>query len=150
MPSYPMPRVNNPLPAPTPPPSQRETNVDRMSEPHIGTHLYPPTPRAPYPNNPDPDPARADKPKRVSINIVTLNMNGFTAPASQMTGIDKWSAVNQTISTHKIAILALQETHLDPALLNDIETCFGKRLLIINSQDPMLKWCTHVHHKARW
>lgn len=63
-------------------------------------------------------------------------MNGFTTPASQMTGIDKWSAVNRTISTHKIAILALQETHLDPALLNDIETCFGKRLLIINSQDP--------------
>ena len=63
-------------------------------------------------------------------------MNGFTAPASKMTGIDKWSAVNRTISTHKIAILALQETHLDPALLHDIETCFGKRLLIINSQDP--------------
>ena len=136
MPSYPMPRVNNLLPAPTLPLSQREPNAARMNEPHTSTHQYPPTPRAPHPNNPDPDPTRADKPKRASINIATLNMNGFTAPASKMTGIDKWSAVNRTISTHKIAILALQETHLDPALLHDIETCFGKRLLIINSQDP--------------
>jgi len=52
-----------------------------------------------------------------------------------MTGIKKWSTVNKTISEHKIAILALQETHLDQALLHDINTCFGKRLMVLNFQD---------------
>ena len=73
---------------------------------------------------------------RATINVATLNMNGFTAQSNHMTGIEKWSAVNRTISEHKIAILALQETHLDGALLQDIDTCFGKRLKVLNSQNP--------------
>ena len=73
---------------------------------------------------------------RATINIATLNMNGFTAQSSRMTGIEKWSAVNRTMSDHKIAILALQETHLDQTLLQDVETCFGRRLMIVTSQNP--------------
>lgn len=40
------------------------------------------------------------------------------------------------ISDHKIAILALQEMHLDPVLMHNIDVCFGRRLIILNSQDP--------------
>ena len=50
---------------------------------------------------------------RANINVMTLNINGLTAPASGMTFLEKWSMVNQTLNKHKIAVLALQETHLD-------------------------------------
>lgn len=106
----------------------------RPNEPYLGTNQYLPTPRATDQTRHTEN--HKNKPMRASINIATLNMNGFTAPASQMTGIEKWSAVNHTISDYKIAILALQETHLDAALLRDIDACFGKRLSVINSQDP--------------
>lgn len=128
-----MPRVTT-SPAPALPPSQREPNAARPNEPYLGTNQYLPTPRATDQTRHTKN--HKNKPMRASINIATLNMNGFTAPASQMTGIEKWSAVNRTISDYKIAILALQETHLDAALLRDIDACFGKRLSVINSQDP--------------
>ena len=71
------------------------------------------------------------------INIIaTLNMNSFSAQSNHMTGIEKWSAVHHTINDHKIAILSLQETHLNPSLLSDIHKCFGKRLTVLNSQNP--------------
>ena len=68
--------------------------------------------------------------------IATLNVNSYTAPSSNMTGIDKWSAINRTINKNRIAILALQETHLDPTRLQDVISCFGRRLEIITSQHP--------------
>ena len=73
---------------------------------------------------------------RANITIATLNINGYMAPSNNMTGIDTWLAINHTISDNKIAILALQETHLDHTLLQDVTACFGKRLEIINSQHP--------------
>ena len=114
--------------------------MDRNNGPPPGTHQYRPIPRDV--DTPNLAPAPNEKPMRASINIATLNMNGFTAPACHMTGIEKWSAVNRTISDHKIAILALQETHLDPALLHDIDMCFGRRLIVLNSQDPNNPWAT--------
>ena len=63
-------------------------------------------------------------------------MNGFTAPNSNLLGIKKWSTDYQTINCHKIAILTLQETHLDDTLLMSVHECFGKRLLVINSKHP--------------
>lgn len=78
------------------------------------------------------------QPKRLKANIVfvTLNVNGYAAPTSNMSGIDKWSTINRTISEHQIAILALQETHLDQTLLQDVQTCFRRRLEILTSQHP--------------
>lgn len=63
-------------------------------------------------------------------------MNGYAAPARNMNGIEKWSAVYQTMKENKLAVLALQETHLDDNLLMSIEECFGKRLSVINSKLP--------------
>ena len=131
MPRPRMPQDNTP-PSPLAPLRQRVHNADHDNGLPPGTHQYRPTPGATTstintPNN---------KPKRASINIATLNMNGFAAPANKMTGLEKWLTVNRTISKHKIAILALQETHLDHTLLQNIDKCFGKRLKVLNSQDP--------------
>ena len=73
---------------------------------------------------------------KANITIATLNINGYAAPASHMSGIDKWSAINRTMNENRIAILALQETHLDPPLLQDVTACFGRRLEIVLSQHP--------------
>lgn len=40
-------------------------------------------------------------------------MNGLLAPMHNMAYTEKWSMINQTLNQHKIAILAIQETHLD-------------------------------------
>ena len=64
--------------------------------------------------------------KRANINIATLNINGATAPSRNMNLIEKWSMINRTIRTSKIAILALQETHLDEERASDIHRCFRK------------------------
>ena len=61
-------------------------------------------------------------------------MNGFAAPNRNMSSIEKWSTVYQTINDHKIVVLALQETHLDNNLLTSVHKCFGKRLSIVNSK----------------
>lgn len=53
-----------------------------------------------------------------------------------MSGIDKWSAINQTMNKKRIAILALQEMHLDLACLHDVVSCFRRRLEIVISQHP--------------
>ena len=50
-----------------------------------------------------------------------------------MMGIEKWSAIYQTMKENKLAILTLQETHLDNTQLLSLNDCFGKRLTIINS-----------------
>ncbi|KAF8494744.1 Endonuclease/exonuclease/phosphatase, partial [Russula emetica] len=63
-------------------------------------------------------------------------MNGYSAPMSSLSGIEKWSTVTRTMNKHKIAILAIQETHLDPSRLNDILSLFGHKVHIIASYDP--------------
>ena len=63
-------------------------------------------------------------------------MNGATAPSERMSCIDKWAMINHTIYNKKIAILALQETHLDQQLLEQVNNCFSKKLEIINSKLP--------------
>lgn len=83
------------------------------------------------------DPNKHAQPKkRANICIATLNVNGASAPTQNMNHINKWSIINSTIRTERIAILALQETHLDEERLEDINRCFGKNFDIINSSTP--------------
>ena len=63
-------------------------------------------------------------------------MNGATAPSENMSCIEKWAMVNRTILNKRIAILAVQETYLDQARLDQVLSCFGKNLIIINSPLP--------------
>ncbi len=74
--------------------------------------------------------------RRANICIAMLNMNGAAAPSERMDHIDKWSTVNSMIRNNKIAILALQETHLDQNKLDDVKRCFGRNLDIHNSSNP--------------
>jgi exonuclease III len=92
----------------------------------------------PTTNQPTPGENRErNAPKRkANLNIVTLNLNGAAAPTQRMDHIDKWTTINNTIRTEKIAILALQETHLDEERINDINHCFSKNFDVFNSSDP--------------
>ena len=113
------------------PPSQREQNERRAYGAPLGTHRYPPTQGVNTAN---------DMPKhqnlKANIKVASLNVNGYAAPAKNMSGIEKWSTIYQTMKENKLAILAIQESHLDTALIHSINECFGKRLEIINSQHP--------------
>ncbi|KAF8262701.1 hypothetical protein EI94DRAFT_1773126 [Lactarius quietus] len=51
-----------------------------------------------------------------------------------MTGIEKWSAIYQSMKENKLEILAVQETHLNDDLIHSINECFRKRITVINSQ----------------
>ena len=115
-----VPREHNPPTATPPFPHQRnEEQEDGRAQPR------------PQYNNPN----RTCK-KKANINIATLNMNGATAPSHNMNLTEKWSMVNHTIRKHKIAILALQETHLDERRASDIHTCFQKSFDLHYSSDP--------------
>ena len=63
-------------------------------------------------------------------------MCGSSAPTNNMNTIDKWTMINHTIRKNKIAILALQETHLDDNLVESIKRCFGKNFDLLYSSDP--------------
>jgi hypothetical protein len=47
----------------------------------------------------------------VNVNIATLNMRGSTT--RDMSLLQKWSYISQTMYRRKIVILALQESYLD-------------------------------------
>ena len=72
---------------------------------------------------------------RASINIATLNVNGL---AAQNDGSPnrKWKWINSTLNENKIAILALQETHLDDMTIECLHTMYSHKMEIIYSADP--------------
>ena len=74
--------------------------------------------------------------KKANINIATLNVKGATAPSHNMNLTEKWSTINHTIRTNKIAILALQETHLDEELASEINRCFHRSFDLHYSYNP--------------
>ncbi|KAI0302474.1 Endonuclease/exonuclease/phosphatase [Russula brevipes] len=61
----------------------------------------------------------------------TSRANGRNIPTAE-----KWQSLGNTIHRHKLAILAVQETHLDQDKLNLIRTQYNKNLEIIGSADP--------------
>ena len=80
--------------------------------------------------------AEPQRKKRANVNIATLNINGASAPTANLNFVDKWSRINSTIKQNRIAILALQETHLDEERVQTIERCFGKSFQLFHSNDP--------------
>ena len=101
----------------------------------LDAHQRPPTPGEAAEDE-IPAPPETHNRLRANINIATLNMNGLTAPTQGLTAKGKWSMINQTLNEYKIAILALQETHLDQSALDTIRGCFSKKMEIYNSEDP--------------
>ena len=51
-------------------------------------------------------------------------------------GTDKWLHINQLVRDDKIAILALQETHLDQEQTDNVNSMFQDTLHVIASADP--------------
>lgn len=118
--------------APSSPPGQRNYSEARAYGAPLGTHRYPP-----LPGDTQPTPIKTkNKSLKANINVATLNVNGYAAPSQSMTGIEKWSTIYQTMKENRIAILALQETHLDGNLLHSVNECFGSRITIVNSELP--------------
>ena len=86
--------------------------------------------------NPNQNQNQPKRRMRANINIATLNMNGLTAPRHHMSYTEKWALVNQTLNEHKIAILALQETHLDQETADLLRTRYQNKMEILTSADP--------------
>jgi exonuclease III len=61
-------------------------------------------------------------------------MRGATARNQSL--VQKWSTVNSTLNKFKIAILALQETHLDQPAVDTLHSKFGKKMEILFSPTP--------------
>src|SRR5260221_260996 len=75
------------------------------------------------------------KRKKANITIATLNMRGSSTPTLHMTSLEKWTRINYMIRKNKIAILALQETHLNAEMVESIKRCFGKNFELLYSSD---------------
>ena len=73
---------------------------------------------------------------KANINMATLNVNGLSAPTSGMNFIQKWSMINATLNEHKLAMLAIQESHLDQDTVDLLRQRFGDKMEIIFSADP--------------
>ncbi|KZV97012.1 DNase I-like protein [Exidia glandulosa HHB12029] len=112
----------------TPEPQTRERTPTQ-----IGTQYRP------YPSLPRTSPAntrrtQASKKRTLAHLLVSSeNMRGRGHPT--IAGSTKWAKLVNAIRTEKIGIMAIQETHLLPRHLQEIEQIYTD-LLVINSADP--------------
>ncbi|PPQ77059.1 hypothetical protein CVT24_009763 [Panaeolus cyanescens] len=67
---------------------------------------------------------------RANMNIFTFNMNGGGTQAMD----EKWNHINQIVRENRMAIGAIQETHLSPEQQEELQTRFP-RLRLFNSQE---------------
>ena len=72
--------------------------------------------------------------RRNNIKVGSLNINGLRTSTENNSEFRKWTEVNTTMKKERIAILAVQETHLDEPSMQEIHRAFGKRMEIHNSQ----------------
>ncbi|KAA1476633.1 DNase I-like protein, partial [Dentipellis sp. KUC8613] len=63
-------------------------------------------------------------------------MKGRASTTINNTPIAKWSEIQYTMKSQSIAILALQETHLDTPHLSQIDALYARRLRVFNTSDP--------------
>jgi exonuclease III len=82
---------------------------------------------------------RNNKPKkpckmRVNIKIATLNINGCHLDGESTLTYGKWAEVNATLKRDGIAILALQETHLNHEDIQSLHRMYKNRMEIYNSE----------------
>ena len=76
----------------------------------------------------------AGKRTKANIKVASLNIRGRFH-----NGIDKWFHINQLVRDDKIAILALQETHLNQEQTDSINIMF-KDTLYISNLTNFLDW----------
>ncbi|KAF8957775.1 Endonuclease/exonuclease/phosphatase, partial [Flammula alnicola] len=76
--------------------------------------------------------------KKAAIKVASLNIRGY-GNRSAHSPQNKWNHLNQVIRDNKIAILAVQETHMDGTRCAEIENLFGKRMKVhctANEENP--------------
>lgn len=79
--------------------------------------------------------ARLPAKTRCRLRIGSLNIKGFGH--SPVHGApDKWLYINQVVKDRRLAVLAVQEAHLTPERLDNLNTLFAASLLILGSPDP--------------
>ncbi|KAJ8489849.1 hypothetical protein ONZ51_g2681 [Trametes cubensis] len=71
---------------------------------------------------------------QVHIKIATLNMKGWGTAARDGPS-EKWMRINQVIKKRKIAILALQETHLNQERVDTLKRIFRQYMEVVHSAD---------------
>ncbi|EIN09247.1 hypothetical protein PUNSTDRAFT_44642 [Punctularia strigosozonata HHB-11173 SS5] len=75
------------------------------------------------------------KAMKAGIHIASLNIRGFGQANSQVSH-NKWLHINQLMRERRIAILLVQEAHMDDQRRDEIETLFTNRLRVFVSPDP--------------
>ncbi|KAG1858688.1 Endonuclease/exonuclease/phosphatase, partial [Suillus tomentosus] len=121
---------------PTQIPRQNPTNAPQYH------HNGPQTP-PPQTNNQTPtERARNGRKTRANIKVATLNVRGRTSPTLGQTQTSKWVAINRAMRDQKIGILCIQETHLCPEHMTQIDNLYARRLRVMNSSDPDRPGCS--------
>lgn len=78
------------------------------------------------------DDAEGGERTRARLRIATLNMRGYGRATGNEAHV-RWMLINQLIRDEKIAVLALQETHLDDARAEELNELFGRHMRIYHS-----------------
>ena len=71
------------------------------------------------------------------LHIATLNMRGYGARTRRDEPSDKWMYINQLVRSEKVAILAVQETHLTTQKIEELNQCFAATMIVRRSLDPV-------------
>jgi exonuclease III len=114
------------------------TRIENNAQPRVPERTIPRSDSQP----PDPPRPRTDgqentskkkikKNTRAHLKVATLNMRGRGSGEN-----DKWYHINQLLKEQRIAVLAVQETHLTQQHVDNLHRLFGKRLQINFSQGP--------------
>ncbi|KAG9220267.1 hypothetical protein CCMSSC00406_0006332 [Pleurotus cornucopiae] len=94
------------------------------------------TPPRPQQQNTLEEPQTRKKKQRrakAGITVASLNIKGYGQQHDNVP--QKWTHINQIMRDKKLAILAVQETHMDEARCEAIQSIFGRRLHIVASAD---------------
>lgn len=72
---------------------------------------------------------------RARLKIATLNIRGY-GPAAGVNTDTRWMLINQLVRDEKIAVLAVQEAHLDAERVLALNNLFGRHLHVFHSALP--------------
>ena len=123
-------------------PTRAHTHVEAPYEPPPGPENPPehthPAPRIWPENQGDQRTNRQLKKARLraNIRITSQNVNGAAAPSENMNYREKWRSISHMMHTEKIAILTIQEAHLDQNMMEELGTSFEKKMNILISAHP--------------
>ncbi|KAI9064310.1 DNase I-like protein, partial [Trametes sanguinea] len=73
---------------------------------------------------------------KARLTVAALNIRGYTTRGTDIGACGKWGLVNQLIRDRKIAILAVQEAHLDLERVDSVNRLFGQYMEVWASPDP--------------